>query len=466
MSMPDNQHRHANLYLIALVATIGAFLFGFDQLIFSGASIFLKKTFDLSANALGFAGASVILGSVLGAVVGGILSDKWGRKNGLVLAGILCAVSAVGTAIPRDMLQFNLFRIVGGAGIGLAMVNAPMYLAEIAPSSMRGPLVTCNQFVMVLGALCAVIIGYIIAEHLKDILHYTVNWRWMFGSELVPVIFLMIGLMFIPESPRWLATQGRHDEALAVLTRLNGNTEAPILLESINQSIREEQDEKGRFRDLLMPGIRMALVIAIGLAVLQHLSGGAALTMYAPIIYQKAGYPDAGKAIGMAVLLNACHLACVVIAIIFVERWGRKPLLITGLSIKAAGHFTLAMFFEQGVIGLPFIVVYFITTCISNISIAPIAWLVMAEIFPNKIRAKGMTVTTFVLFGASYCNIHLFPLVSQYFEDLRGSPSGVFILFGILCIAGVVFIWRVVPETKGKSLEEITHMLMRGQAEK
>ena len=284
MSTAYNQHRRNHLYMIALVATIGAFLFGFDQLIFSGASIFLKQTFGLSSNALGFAGASVILGSIIGAAAGGMLSDRWGRKNGLLLAGILCAVSAIGTAIPQNMFQFNLFRIIGGAGIGIAMVNAPMYLAEIAPARMRGPMVTCNQFVMVLGALCAVLIGWAITEYMDEVWDHTINWRWMFGSELLPVLFLMVGLIFIPESPRWLATQGRHDQALDVLTRLNGHVEAPVLLESINRSIRQGQDVSSRFRDLLTPGIRMAVVIAVGLAVLQHLSGGAALTMDAPII--------------------------------------------------------------------------------------------------------------------------------------------------------------------------------------
>ncbi len=283
----------------------------------------------------------------------------------------------------------------------------------------------------------------------------------MFASELLPVVFLMIGLAFVPESPRWLATQGRIDDARGVLAKINSRERAEGELHAVHESIEREKGMGGGFSELLGPGFRIALVIAIGLAVLQHISGGAALTLYAPLIFQKAGYADPGQAIGRSVLLNLCHLVCVVIAILFVERWGRKPLLITGLTIKALGHFTLAWCFENDISGMGFLVIYFITTCVSNISIAPIAWLVMTEIFPNRVRAKGMTLTMFVLFSASYANIHLFPIVSAYFENLRGSPSGVFVLFGLLCVAGVVFIALIVPETKGKTLEQIAERMLK-----
>ena len=444
------------LILIALVATIGAFLFGYDNMIFTGAVIFLKKAFQLSPDQVGWAGSSVTAGCIVGAVIGGWAGNRFGRKKTLILAGLLFGLSAIGTAIPRTIMTFNIFRILGGLGMGVAMVTSPLYIAEIAPAHIRGPLMTINQFVAVVGALISILVGYFLARWMSE----TVNWRWMFASECVPVAMLLMGLAFIPESPRWLIQQGRRTQGLSVLARINGTVKAEAISAEIVESLELEQKKATSYSELLLPGVRIAIVIAIGLAILQQISGGAALSMYGPIIFQRAGYPKPSDAIGLTVLLFVWHLFCVFIAFLFVERAGRRPLLLIGLGIKALGHFVLAYCFSREQSGLFFIVIYFITVGISNISIAPLAWLIMAEIFPTRIRAKGIAVATFFLFAAQFANNRVFPPLVAWFDERFGTPAGIFITFGVICILGVIFIWRMVPETKGKTLEEISKMFL------
>ena len=437
------------MWLVVLVATVGGFLFGYDTMIMSGAMIFIQKEFSLNPSALGFSVGSIIIGTMVGAFIAGWLSDRLGRRKTLMLAATLFMLSAIGTAIPPNVEVFNIFRFIGGLGMGVAMVTSPVYIAEISPARLRGMLVTFNQFIIVFGSIVAFVVNWRLAA--------TGNWRGMMISVAVPTLGLLVGLAFVPESPRWLVGRGRRDEARDILARVSGPSRAETEVKEIADSIEEEKRmEHGSWGELFRPGgIRMALIIAIGLAVLQQLSGGNALTLYAPKIFMAAGFPDPKEAIGISVLIQCWSLLCVVIALVLVERVGRKPLLLVGISAMLLGHLVLALFFFKGITGPVVPAVLILTTGMSNISISPLAWVILAEIFPTRIRSKGMAVATFCLFLASFATAQLFPVADDYFKSHYGNPSAVFLSFAIICAVGVAWMAWMVPETKGKTLEEI-----------
>ena len=447
------------MMMVVCVATVGGFLFGYDVLIMSGAMIFIQQEFSLNPSALGFSVSIISLGTMVGAFTAGWLSDRLGRKKTLILAASLFMLSAVGTAFPPNVEIFNLFRFVGGMGMGVAMVTSPVYIAEISPARIRGTLVTFNQFVTVFGSIVAFLVSWRLAAD--------GNWRAMMGSVAAPSMGLLVGLAFVPESPRWLVGRGRRDEARDILAKISGSSRAETEVAEIADSIEEEKRmEHGSWSELFRPGgIRIALIVAIGLAVLQQFSGGLPLTLYAPKIFMAAGFPDPQEAIGISVLIQCWSLLCVVVALLLVERVGRKPLLLVGVSAMALGHLVLALFFLKGTVGPIVPAVLILTTGMSNISISPMAWVILAEIFPTRLRGKGMAVATFCLFLASFGVTQLFPVADDYFKSHYGNPSGVFLLFAIICAVGVAWMAWMVPETKGKTLEEIaSYWLHKGKA--
>jgi sugar porter (SP) family MFS transporter len=285
----------------------------------------------------------------------------------------------------------------------------------------------------------------------------------MMGSVAVPSLGLLVGLTFLPESPRWLVNRDRPEEARDILARVNGPARAKMVVEEIAESIKKEKRiEHGSWGEMIRPGgIRMALIIAIGLAILQQFSGGLPLTLYAPKIFMAAGFPDPKKAIGISVLIQCWSLLCVVVALVLVERVGRKPLLLVGMTAMCAGHLALALLFVKSITGPVVPSVLILTTGMSNISISPLAWVILAEIFPTRIRGKGMAVATFCLFLASFAVTQLFPVADDYFKNRYGEPSGVFLLLAIICAAGTAWIAWMVPETKGRTLEEIANQWLR-----
>ncbi len=438
------QGNRVYVYLITLLATVGGFIFGFDTLIVAGASVFLKEHFSLSPAQVGFAVGSALLGCLAGSLIAGVLSGWLGRKRTMMLAAILFAVSAVGTALPRTVFEFNAYRICGGVGVGVAMLISPMYISEIAPARIRGRLVTLMQFTIVFGAFLAFVVSYLLS--------FTESWRWMFASECLPIAILAMGLIFVPESPRWLVEKGRKQEAFEVLTAINGSEQAEKEVEEIAASIAEET---GTFSELFATGVRGALIIAIGLAVFQQICGGYALTVYAPMIFMKAGFPDPSEAIGLTVFLQTYNLLIVALVLWIVERVGRKPLLLFGMSGMAIGHMILWLCFRFDWWGFYVPLTVVLTTGFSNLSISPLAWVIMPEIFPTRVRGKGMAIATFVLWASCYATSQWFPPLAALCEKKFGTPGEAFLVFGLICILGVVFVWRMVPETKGKTLEEI-----------
>jgi sugar porter (SP) family MFS transporter len=435
------------------VATIGGFLFGFDMMIFVGAELFLEQHFELTKLQLGNAGASVVIGALVGTLIAAMISDAIGRKKTMLLAGLLFLVSAIGTALPQTIGQFSAFRMLAGLGIGIAMVISPVYLAEIAPREIRGRLVTFNQIIIVSGSIIAMLVGFLLAKYISD---SNVNWRWMFASATLPTAALLVGILFIPESPRYLVQTERFEEASRVLSEINGSAQAAVELHEIQSAIALEKEQSSvSYRELMHPGVRRAMIIAIGLAALQQFSGGMPLTMYAPLIFEKAGFPVAHEAIGVTALLQTVNLCVVFLVLYLVERVGRRPLLLTGLFLMALGHLLLAYSFASKLEGVPVAIILTATTCMSNLSISPLAWVILAEIFPTRIRGRAMGVATFVLYLCMYVMSLAFPWMKEAFESRFGSPAGIFLLFAGVCFAGTAFVYALVPETRGKSLEDI-----------
>ena len=439
-------------YLISLVAAVGGFLFGFDLSIVSGAQIFLKDQFELSPQDLGFACSCAMWGCMLGPLLIALgLSDKLGRKKVLMMMAVAFGISAIGSAVPPTIGIFNVFRILGGIAVGVASMLSPMYIAEIAPSRIRGRLVIVNQLAIVTGALVSAIVAYFLTPDLSG-LDASVCWRWMFASECIPVVLLVCGLLFVPESPRWLVEKGRVNEARAVLTRINGPAHADTEIEEISSSI---SDETGRWAELLLPGMRMAVFIAVMLAMLQQFTGVSPMLLYVPMVFQKAGFEAASDAIFQSAVLLGWNLSCTVLALCLVEQLGRRPLLLVGLSIMCIGLAIFGWCFHTEIQGLPMLFVMFLAVGAYNLSIAPLAWLIMSEIFPNRIRDKAMSIATLSLWLAAAINGQTFPILMNWIETRFNTSAGVFWIYSAVCLFAVWFGWAMVPETKGKSLEEI-----------
>jgi SP family arabinose:H+ symporter-like MFS transporter len=439
-------------YLVALVAAVGGFLFGFDLSIVSGAQIFLQKQFQLSSEALGFACSSAMMGCMLGPPLIAIgLSDWLGRTKVLMIMAVAFGISAIGSAVSPTIGIFNVFRILGGIAVGVASMLSPMYIAEIAPKRIRGRLVVVNQLAIVSGSLVSAIVAYFLTPELSGLAE-SVCWRWMFASECIPVILLVVGLFFVPESPRWLMEKGRTDEARAVLTNIDGAANAE---EAIGEIANVISEETGSWSELFASGVRVALFVAVMLAMLQQFTGVSPMLLYVPMVFQKAGFEAVSDAIFQSAIMFGWNLFCTVLALWLVERLGRRPLLLVGLSMMCIGLAAFGWCFHAEIQGLPMLAAMFLAVGAFNLSIAPLAWLIMSEIFPNRLRDKAMAVAAFSLWLAASINGQTFPMLMETIENRFGSPAGVFWIYSAVCLFAVWFGWAMVKETKGKSLEEI-----------
>lgn len=434
------------VYLIAMVAALGGFLFGYDLSIISGAMIFITEEFALSPGAQGFAVGSALLGCMAGPVLGGTLSDRWGRKRTLIFAGLLFAVGAVGTAMPATITQFNALRFLGGVGVGLASVVSPMFIAEMSPPRIRGALVTINQLAVVVGLAVAVVVSYFLS--------FGDHWRWMLASNAAPVPLFLVGLLLMPESPRWLVQQRRDGEALRTLTLIDGRASA----EGEMRAIAETVGTDGRWRELVQPGTRYALGIACALAIFQQITGASILTMYMPIIFQDAGFFDPSDAILQNVIMSAWYIVCTVAALLVVDRIGRRPLLLVGTAGMALGMMLLGGLFHARATGMYVVLTMFLVMGAYLISLAPLVWLIMSEIFPNRLRGKAMAVASVFVWTASFLTANYFPPLVDHFKNAYGTPAMAFCLYAIVSAVAFIFIWCVVPETKGRTLEELGNL--------
>lgn len=454
------------IYFICLVSAMGGLLFGYDWVVIGGAKPFYEAFFDISGNEgmQALAMSIALLGCLLGATMAGFLADKYGRKKLLIFSAFVFFVSSWGTGASNNIPTFILARLVGGIAIGLAADLSPMYIAEVAPAHIRGKLVTLNQLTIVIGILGAQIVNMLIAEPVAaeatatDILNSwngQSGWRWMFWAVCIPSGIFFLLSMFIPESPRWLVGAGQNEQAQKVLTSIGGTEYAKSELESYAKANTSAHSEKGTLSLLFSSKMRNVLVIGIVIAMFQQWSGTNVIFNYAQEIFQAAGYGISDVLMNI-VVTGIANLIFTFVAIYTVERLGRKTLMLIG-SLGLAGIYTLlglSYFFEfKG-----FIMIVFVVLAIGfyAMSLGPITWVLLSEIFPNKVRGVAMAVCTAALWIASFLLTYTFPFLNSGL-----GTGGTFMLYAAICFFGFIFVLRRIPETKGKSLENIEKELIK-----
>ncbi len=438
--------------LLAMVAALGGLLFGYDTAVISGAIGFLKVRFELDAVMTGWTASCALIGCILGAAVAGSMSDGLGRKRVLLIAAVLFLVSALWSAVPRSLTEFVIARILGGVGVGMASMLSPLYIAEVAPAGIRGRLVSVNQFAIIFGMLVVYFVNARVAGLGDEAWNVAYGWRWMFGSEALPAALFFMLLFLVPESPRWLTKQGRVAEAESILTRIGGDEHGRRELADIRATLFQEGESIGQ---LLQPALRVPLMIGIVLAVLQQVTGINVVLYYAPEIFKSAGLAST-EAISDTVFVGAVNLLFTLVAIWVVDLLGRKPLLLIasagmGLSLSALGITYLLGRFEGRWV-LVWVLVYVASFAVA---MGPVVWVVMSEIFPTRIRGRAMSIATVCLWIACYAVSQFFPVM---LERLEGT---VFFVYAAMCLVAFVFVGVCVPETKGKSLEEIERGWLR-----
>ena len=437
---------------ITIVATLGGLLFGYDTAVISGAIGFVRDHFNLNATMMGWVASSALIGCIAGCAVAGIMSDRYGRKKILVLSACLFAISAIGSAVSFTITGLVLYRIVGGIGVGMASMLSPLYIAEISPADIRGRLVSYNQFAIVFGMLLVYFVNYFIAAGGAESWNTDTGWRWMFGSETIPAVLFLGLLLIVPESPRWLAKNNRIEKARSILIKIGGSQFAEKELIEIKDTGISESIS---FSKLFHGKFRIVLMIGIVLAILQQVTGINVFLYYAPEIFKKLG-TGPNTALLQTIIVGIVNMSFTVVAILTVDRFGRKPLMIFGSLGMGICLLTLGLmaYFQRAELWILIFILGFIA-CFA-LSVGPVTWVIMSEIFPTRIRGRAMSVATVFLWGANW-------LVSQTFPMMNENPSLVarfhhgfsFWIYGLMCFILFVFIWRMVPETKGKSLEDI-----------
>ena len=434
-------------YLICAVAAFGGLLFGYDTAVIAGAIGYLQVKFELSPMLTGWAASSAIWGCVFGALFAGALSDKYGRKKVLLLSGLLFTLSALGSAVPDNLTQFVLARFIGGLGVGSASMLSPLYISEIAPAKIRGMLVTLYQLAIVFGINIIYIVNYLIANAHDQVWNVQLGWRYMLGSEGIPAILFFILLFFVPESPRWLVKENRSEEALKILNKINGPEETHRILKEIKEAVNEE---KGSFLDLFKPGIRKAMVVGSVLALFSQVTGINAIIYYAPEIFKQVGF-GSESALFQTMIIGFVNMLFTLVAIRFIDYWGRRTLLIWGISGMVSCLLGMGMFFYFEITIGPLLLLFilgFIASFAS--SLGPIPWVLISEIFPTKTRGTAMSFSIVILWLGVV-------LITQFFPVLLSLFGGAFTfwIFMINALILLIFTLIFIPETKQKTLEEI-----------
>ena len=515
---------HRYVTRVALTVAMGGFLMGFDASVISGVVKFIETQFGLSKIELGWAVSSLTLTATLAMMVSGPMSDRIGRRKVLFLAAILYAVSAISSALAPSFVILVAARMIGGLGVGASLIIAPMYIAEIAPPAARGRMVSFNQLNIVIGISAAFFANYLIlrlgqsdAEWAQSLMFDAYNWRWMLGLETLPAVLYFCGLFFVPESPRWLLLQGRQEEARQILTRALGEAEASRELEEIRASLADDAGrERVSVRELFAPAMRLVLAIGIVVAIIQQATGINAVFFYAPMIFEQSGIGmDASFA--QAVLVGLTNLVFTIVAMLFIDRIGRKPLLILGLSGIALSMSLLAFgfssatytitgdalaslpaevdvpaiadlqdttfasdvefkqalrgalgedlatryesdFIKAGIAMNPWLVLVGVLAFVASfaVSIGPVMWVLFSELFPNRIRGIAISFVGLINSAVSFGVQLVFP-----WELANFGSATTFMIYGLFAAVGLVFLALILPETKGRTLEELETLLVK-----
>jgi len=443
--MTHQPSRHALLFATS-VAAMGGFLFGYDTAVINGANELLEEYFQLTSTQLGTATASAIIGCVPGAAIAGYLSDRYGRKKILYICALLFGLSAVLSALPYTLNQFLIARFIGGVGIGICSMVCPVYIAECAPAEKRGRLGTLFQFGIVFGIFITLFINLFI-QSLGDLDWNTaLGWRWMLGAEVIPAVAFLGLIAMSPESPRWLVMQGRRDQAKSILQRWLDNDKAESEIATIEETLNQET---GRFSELFEKRFRKPLIAALGLMIIQQFCGINAIIYYSTRIFASAG-AGIGDAFMSTVIVGFVNLLFTLVAISLVDKAGRRPLLIVGLGSQFIALSTVALLFGNGT-GATFLLVAVLVFIASfAMSIGPIGWLFASEVFPGRIRGRAMSLASFTIWVSTFIVAQTFPMLNDGI-----GPANTFWIFAGVSLFGLFFVIRYVPETKGRTLEEI-----------
>ncbi len=460
------QYNKAYIFGITLVATLGGLLFGYDTAVISGAEksieAYLIRPLGLNSLIHGATVSSALIGCILGGIISGLLSNHWGRKKTLIFASLLFFVSALGSGYPEAffftkgepsitlLLTFNFYRVIGGIGVGLASAVSPMYISEIAPANIRGRLVSFNQFAIIFGMLVVYFVNWGIAlgqsiEWINDI-----GWRYMFLSESIPAALFGILLFFVPETPRYLLLSNKDEKAQSVLKKLYADRGmSQTIFQEIKQSVGQATS-----RGKLFSYGKVVIVIGILLSVFQQFVGINVALYYAPRIFESMG---AAKDASMlqTIIMGLVNVLFTVVAILTVDKWGRKPLLITGSIGMAVGMFAISVLAFNNIIGISTLVFIIIYTASFMMSWGPICWVLISEIFPNKIRGQAVAVAVAFQWFANYLISSTYPAMMEF------SGGMTYGFYGLMAILSALFVWKMVPETKGKSLEEMEKLWVK-----
>jgi SP family sugar porter-like MFS transporter len=454
------------IWLVSLTAALGGFLFGYDWVVIGGAKPFYEPYFNItSATDQGWGTSSALVGCMLGAILCIILSDRLGRKRLLIFSGFLFSLSAVGTALADSFWWFNFYRIAGGIAMGIALNLSPLYIAEIAPPEKRGMFVTINQLLIMIGVLLAQVINWQISlldtqmpdaatfEQIASSWNGNYGWRWMFGIEVIPAMLFFILMFFVPESARWLIKNNEESKARKILTRIGGEFYENLAVAEIKTTLRIEDLAKVNFKELLNKRVVKFLAIGIFLAFLQQWSGVNVIIYYAADIFQAAGYTLKQMMLNIVVIGSVMVLS-VFITIFTVDKFGRKKLLLIGTSAMAFLYLLIGYSFyvDQG----GWVVVFLVLANVMfySFTLAPLLWVVLSEIFPTRIRGAAMSIAALAHWVGNFTLTYSFPTIK---ENLGWANN--FWLYGVICAIGFVVLYLVLPETKGKSLEQIEREL-------
>jgi MFS transporter, SP family, xylose:H+ symportor len=455
------QYNASYVWTISSVAALGGLLFGYDWVVIGGAKPFYESYFQLNSPELvGWANSCALIGCFLGSIITGWMSDHFGRRKLLLLSAVLFAVSSILTGWAYSFTAFIAWRMTGGVAIGIASNVSPTYIAEVSPAPWRGRLVTLNQLTIVVGILAAQITNWLIADVVAngastELIRASWNgqygWRWMFTAVALPAIVFFLGALLIPESPRWLAKAGFAERTRRTLARIGGDQYAEQAIREIRNALGAEKQSGIVWKEILSPRISNVLIIGVVLAVLQQWSGINIIFNYAEEIYRSAGYGVSNTLFNI-VITGTINLAFTLVALGLVDRFGRRGLMMFGCAGIALSHTVLGFTYRANIKGLPILLITLCTIACYALSLAPVTWVLISEIFPNRIRGLGVSISVSALWISSFLLTFTFPILNR-----RLGSAGTFWIYAAICIAGFFFVLARVPETKGKTLEEIEH---------